>query len=151
MCMCKPATVNGQPGYSWDGQTTMTLQPWTPTMQEDESLLLIEQGRCTLGVDLHCHDIAFTKQPGFRYLRWRNGAGEGRVRISDYGVIDAIASLPSDARYAIMYAMVHAVRSETTDAKHETAREWRAAFVQKRIKKRKQKGRVSVWIEQPVA
>lgn len=153
MCCCGKPVVNGEPGYSWDGKTFGVYPVNPPPLEEHEALLFDEPGRCNSGsgsggLDSHCHHYRVTLRFGTHYVLFKHGGGHGRFRLSGGRmVVDALRALDSNARYWTLNAMFHAQWQSASDAREATAAEWRKAAAEKRIKTRKVKGGVKVWVE----
>lgn len=107
-------------------------------------------------VDYGSHWLALAKEreggPGW-FILMRHGGGSRVIRIpliySDGGAMKA-AWLAMDDRtlYATLYAFQDAVTSAADAAQIDEGREWRQAFVDKRIRKsRVKQGRCRVWID----
>ncbi len=82
MCCCGQPTINGTPGaYSWDGKTWSTRQPEPPPLQEGDTLLYDEPGRCG-GIDHHSHHFRLVRrQYGGHVVLVRHGGGDERFGI----------------------------------------------------------------------
>jgi hypothetical protein len=132
-----------------------------PKLEDDDTLLYSECGRVVKahtyghdnnGIDYRSHYFSIVKKRfGGCWLLVHHGGGQeqfqldhsvGRVRLF-------FESLDSTQRYLLMHAFynVHSCAREV--AASETAATYRKAFVDGRLKKRKNRGRdtVKVWIE----
>lgn len=152
MCCCGKPIVNGEPGYSWDGKSTSVYQPHAPTLDEGETLLYDEPGRCGGGLDSHSYHYRVVRAKwGGLSLRVRHGGGEEVLRLSSDKTLAApLAALDSTGRYWLLGAIYHAHSDAGHKARSETDAVWRTAAAEKRIKTRKlpRQGRVKVWIEE---
>ncbi len=151
MCMCKKPNLNGTPGYSWDGKTTLTRNVDPPDIQDGDNLLFDEPGRCG-GIDAHCHHYRLVSRHGQFFMLVRNGSGDERMLLSSWGASLQllVTTMDSDTRFWFFNSLHHTVSNHTRKAKETVTQEWASAFVQKRIKKQKRQGQIKVWIEQPV-
>lgn len=153
MCCCGKPTINGELGYSWDGQSFSTRPVYPPHLAETDELIYDEPGRCG-GIDCHSHHFRLVKgRYGGHVILVQHGGGDERVALGCIGrlMLPSMENLDSNARYWLM----HTIYSAHSDAKH-AAREardtiWRQAAADGRIKTRKNRGRgtVKVWIEDP--
>ena len=146
MCCCAKPTVNGEPGYSWDGKTVSVCPVDPPAIAADDKLLFDEPGRCG-GLDSHCYHYRVVKNCGLKLLV-RHGGGELRVRLS--GPLEGpLSALDSNARYWVLNAIYHAQNNAKSDAQISAGQVYRKAFAEGRLKKRKIRGTDSykVWIE----
>jgi hypothetical protein len=84
-------------------------------------------------------------------LRVRHGAGEETVDLGGKwrGLIPALELLDSDNRYRVLYAIFDAASKARRIGAEATAAQYRAAFVDGRLRKRKmpRQAAVKVWIE----
>lgn len=150
MCCCAEPNVNGEPGYSWDGKAVGVRPVDPPALADGDELLFDEPGRCG-GMDSHCHHYRLVKNYGFALLV-RHGGGDERVRLSlprGTGLDGPEWRMSSDTRYWMLNAMYHAHSEGRRSGRDATARTYADAFVDGRLKKRKQRGghSVKVWIE----
>lgn len=145
MCCCGKPNINGQPGYSWDGKAVGVRPVDPPEIEERESLIFDEPGRCG-GQDSHCHHYRVTSLG----LLVRHGGGTERLRLSNQkAVITALSALDSTGRYWLLNALYRAAGDASRNAQDETSAKYRKAFVEGTLKKRKlpAQGQVKVWIE----
>ncbi len=147
MCMCAKPNINGEPGYSWDGKSISTRPIHAPTLKDGDVLLFDEPGRCG-GMDSHCHHYRFLKGST---LLVAHGGGEERMRVSlPRGF--SLDVLDSNTRYWIFNAIHHAAKDAEREAEKNTSYEYRKAFADGRLKKRRlpKRGVCKVWIEPEV-
>lgn len=157
MCCCPAPNINGTPnGYSWDGKSILTRKPDAPTVNDSDELIRDEPGRCGNGVgDSHCHHFTLVKQTiGGYALLVRHGGGDERISLGGghrKALINVIASLDSNAAYALMHHVYYTVKDAELFARNKEAHKWRTAAAEKRIKTRKlpRSATVKVWIELP--
>ena len=144
MCCCATPNVNGTPGYSWDGKNVITRQVAPPALKERDVLLFDEPGRCG-GMDSHSHHYRVVKDGPWTSLLVRHGGGDERMHLS----LPRGFSLDSlgDSRYWILNAIHHAAKDAERNGRDRTVGEYTQAFIDGRLKKRKSKFSVKVWIE----
>lgn len=160
MCCCQKPTLNGQPGYSWDGKAAGTRKPYPPEVPEGWTILYDEPGRCgpTVGgavvrIDHHCHHYRVVRDDiGSTHVLVQHGGG--REEIGDtYNAAKLarlLAVLPdSDARFYALMAWDGVISNAKSAARESEAHRWRAAIADGRAKKRRypQRGHTRVWIE----
>lgn len=147
MCMCKTPTINGEPGYSWDGKSESVRQPHYAELEADDQLLYDLPGRCG-GLDSHCHDFRIVKQRGEGYLLVHHGGGSERLRLGARPLLGTLPLLSDHARYWMMQALYHVQQAAAAKARADEMWKWRAAAAEKRIKTRKYRGQdgSKVWI-----
>lgn len=147
MCCCEKPTINGQPGYSWDGKTRYTRPVNPPDLEEGDELLFDEAGRCG-GVDSHSHHLRVVRNRGGFCLLVRHGGGDERIGLgSTRMAIDGLATLDSNARYWLLLRLYHVQADAARHAREASDAGWRKAAAEKRIKTRKVRGGIKVWIE----
>lgn len=140
--MCKQPTINGQPGYSWNGEESHTLRVLPPSIPEGATLLFDEPGRCGHGIDSHCHHFRVYELRGHRYCVVRHGGGEQTYPMRDgFRCIDA---MDSDGRYWLLQATYHTIESAMRDAARDVRQLWELATIQKRVKVRRRGGRTRI-------
>ena len=151
MCCCGKPVVNGQRGYKWQPSDTESIYPiHAPALQDDDTLLYDEPGRCG-GLDAHSHHYRVVKRLGRLCLLVCHGGGEESLRLSHTPSLqETLARLDSTARYWLLHAIYYAHHDGAQQAYECAERKWRRAAAEKKIKTRKQRGggSVKVWIEQ---
>lgn len=150
MCCCGKQVVNGQEGYSWDGKSFGVRPIDAPTLQDGDTLLYDEPGRCG-GLDSHCYHyrVVRTRGGGLELLV-KHGGGEERFYLSSTKtLVGPLAALDSNGRYWMLNAIFHAQSNAERAGRDAEAGKWRLAAAQKLIKTRKYRGSdsVKVWIE----
>lgn len=151
MCMCGKATINGEHGYSWDGNSVGVYPPNPPALAEGDTLIHDEPGRCG-GVDSHSHHFRVVNSHGSRYLLVRHGAGDERIFLGVGGrrpsliVNQLVDSMDSTDRYWLLQSIYHIQDSARSEARDAERSRWLVAAAQKRIKLRRRDGRVHVEI-----
>lgn len=144
MCCCKKPTINGEPGYSWDGKTVSIYKPNPPALIDGDELLADEPGRCG-GIDSHCHHFRLVRRLGQLYLLVRHGGGDESLRLGNRP--GDLLGLKSNPRYWLLQMLYHVQDSSARAASLREESLWRKAAAEKRIKTRKFRGGVKVWIE----
>jgi hypothetical protein len=148
MCCCGQPNVNGQPGYRWQPDDPPSIRGISaPELAKGETLLYDEPGRCG-GVDSHCHHYRVAKKYGTLYLLVRHGGGDDRFRLTTNAVA-AFDAMDSNARYWTLNAIFHAHWDGWQEGAEITRSRWTKAAAEKRIKTRKTKSGVKVWVESP--
>lgn len=142
MCCCAKPTINGQPGYSWDGKSTSTYPVDPPELQEGDTLLFDEPGRCgghdqdgRHGTDSHCLHLRLVRNCGLALLV-KHGAGQERIRVSTPPGVDW-AALDSNTRYWILASIWHAHDHGRREGVKKETLNWTLAAMENRIKVKK--------------
>lgn len=131
-----------------------------PATPDSETLIYSEPGRVLdrkahgghCDVCYRSHWLTVTADARVRSrsytLRVRHGGGDEAWPLDDT-VVDALAECGSDARYFILYGIVRAHHDSERAAEGRVSGEYRQAFADGRLKKRKLRGqaRCKVWIE----
>ena len=113
MCMCGKPTINGEPGYSWDGKARGKCPVRPPDIRDDDELIYDEPGRCG-GLDSHCHHVRLVKRLGRLTLLVRNGGGDHEVRIPhSFELSGVLDGLDSNGRYWLLLSLYN-VHQEST-------------------------------------
>lgn len=154
MCMCGKPTINGEPGYSWNGEPSHVRPIQAPDLLGGDELLFDEPGRCG-GLDSHSHHLRVVRRRygGFT-LAVRHGGGDERVNLgSTRMAIDGLAALDSNARYWLLLRLYHVQSDAACHAIEVCDSKWRKAAAERRIKTRRlpARGMVKVWIEPETA
>ncbi len=130
-----------------------------PKIGEDDAIVFDEPGRVlnrksagqpSGGVCYRSHYLRVTKcrEYGPYTLRVHHGGGEESWQLGyDKTIIEALGSLDSDSRYRLLYTIMRAHQEGERAGSEQTESKWRKAAAQKRIKTRKVKAGVKVWIE----
>lgn len=158
MCCCDGPNINGTLGYKWQPNDKPGIAyPNAPTLQDGDTLLYDEPGRCGggaergQGLDSHSFHYRVVKRFSFIYLLVRHGGGEECISL--YGTMEGVlAKLDSNGRYWVLNEIYHTHDRAKRDARETESAKWRIAAAEKRIKTRKLRGRnvSKVWIEDPV-
>jgi hypothetical protein len=152
MCCCGKPTINGEIGYKWqpnDMPGTYPLYP--PTLQDGDTLLFDEPGRCG-GQDSHSYHYRVVKVCSSLELLVHHGGGDERMRIACGKAIEpALAAMDSTARYWVLNAIYQAHDNGKRYGRESTTDYWQKAAAEKRIKTRKVRGShcVKVFVESP--
>lgn len=131
-----------------------------PTLDDGDVLLFSECGRVvkagTYGhgqddIDYRSHYFRIVKYGGGAYLLVKHGGGEERVQL-DYSasrVAQFFKPLDSSERYLLMHLFYNMHVKARREATEKTAADYRKAFAEGRLKKRKVRGsnNVKVWID----
>jgi len=148
MCGCNHfggrGSVNGEIGaYYWNTNQAQTRQPTPPEALEGETVVFDEPGRCTgADIDSHCHHVTLFKASTGYVLACRHGGGTVRFPLRGYcRIVEALTPMDSDSRYWTMLSLWRMADGAAREAKDNTAANWKAAAVEKRIKVRKRQGR----------
>jgi hypothetical protein len=145
MCCCGKPTINGEMGYRWQPNDEPGIRPVNPPdMQEGDSLICDEPGRCG-GLDSHCHHYRVVMRHGSPRLLVRHGGGDEVIDLFKT-VLQPLAALDSNGRYWLLQAIQHAHSKGATDGRFREQERWKRAAIDKRIKVRKERGSVRVEI-----
>ena len=149
MCMghTKSPTLNSECNYGVAG----------PKMEEGETIVYDEQGRCKPqvngkgGTDYHSHHFRVFKAEygGHRFAVKHGGGDESYSMYAHTRVVEILAILDSDARYLMLHALWKQWSDGENLGRDQSDKLWRTAAAEKRIKTRKMPGQamVKVWIE----
>ncbi len=149
MCCCGKPTINGEVGYRWNKpEGAAGIYPVNPpAIADNETILYDEPGRCG-GLDSHSHHYRVVRSFGSLYLLVRHGGGDERIRLSCAETLVApLAVMNSTGRYWLLNAIHHAQSHAAQAARDAEAARWTRACVEKRIKTRRSRYTVQVWIE----
>lgn len=148
MCCCGTPTVNGQPGYRWQPNDEPRVRPVDPPeLQEGDQLLVDEPGRCG-GLDSHSHHVRLVLRHNEMLLLVRNGSGDHEVRLPySFSLSNVIQRLDSDTRYWLLLSFYNVASASEISATSKAVDRWSKAAAEKRIKVRRRRGTVKVWIE----
>lgn len=121
-----------------------------PALNADETMILDEPGRVLNNTCYRSHHFRVVLPEFGQYmLRVKHGGGTETWSIGyTKQVIEAIASLDSDSRFLMLHTLMRANQESARIASERTAAIWRQAAAEKRLKTRKVKGGVKVWIEE---
>lgn len=150
-----PPHVTDAQNYAW------REREWRrPPVNEGEEVLIEEPGRVLppmsgegLGTCCRSHYFLVVKpgKHGSPVLRVRHGGGDQQWRLSwdSERVIKGVQALDSDTRFRFLWMLMDAHNDSERNAEARTSHEYRQAFVDGRLKKRKKRGSndVRVWIE----
>jgi len=122
-----------------------------PDIQPGDEIIFDECGRVLGSTDYRSHWFRLVKdQYGSPYMLVKHGAGQERIKVGwSKRLYSALAGMDSDSRYFMLHTLYRMRTDALREASTETAREYRAAFVEGRLRKRKlpSKGTHKVWIE----
>lgn len=141
MCCCGKPVINGQPGYSWDGQSFGIRPLNPPELQKNDSLLRDEPGRCG-GLDSHCHHYRLVENHSRLLLLVKNGGGEQRIWLHGGGpvAVDVLLKLDSASLYWLLNTVYHTYADGEAKGFRDENEKWSRAAAEKRIKTRKVRG-----------
>lgn len=142
-------------------ETAWELDPRrAPTLAEGEELVYCEHGRIIYrtpekipgqGTDCRSHWFRVVRRSGAYFLLVHHGVGEERVSLGySYRNFTAMFDpLNSDARFWLFWTILDVHHNAQRAARDQAATEYKQAFVDGRLKKRKMPGRpdTKVWIE----
>lgn len=150
--------MNTSPAH--DPAKNYGAETWrAPTIKNGEVVRLDEPGRVYQFTNYAVtYQSYYLRVVGLEFggmeLRVRHGAGEERYRLGtlDKRAVEALNKLDSDDRYSVLFTMYDAIKKAVSNAAADTSKEYRTAFVQGRLKKRKGRGQdsVKVWVEPAV-
>ena len=148
MCCCGQPIINGQPGYKWQPNDMPSIRPVDPpALDEYDVLLYDEPGRCG-GIDAHCHHYRMVKMFSSRYLLVQHGGGRERIPLHlPASTMQILDSVDTHARYWLLHSLYYAHQDGVAKGSAETRQYWNNAAIEKRIKLRKRRGSVSVYIQ----
>ena len=149
MCFCDKPTINGTaPVKTCFEYPASNYQPNPPALLDGDVLLFDEPGRCG-GLDSHSHHFRLVKHGcGTVSLLVRHGGGDERIRLYPHRDLPKIlGALDSTARYWMLAALHSAYSDGETYGRDRERGTWSQAAVDKRIKTRKSRYTVKVWIE----
>ncbi|WP_264598861.1 hypothetical protein [Rhodoblastus acidophilus] len=151
------------PGFGWsravfDGNNHGREAWRQPPHAEDEELLFHEPGRILPsvhegagGTDCRSHSFKIIKPRFANYvLIVQHGGGIERVDLGySRRTVNAFAQMDSDTRFRLMWSILDVHTNAKREAAEATAKTFREAFVQGRLKKRHlpARGTTRVWIE----
>lgn len=131
-----------------------------PSVESGEVIMFDEPGR-VLGrtepnkpgsggnaVDCRSHYFRVTKPEYGPYtLRVRHGAGEEKCSLKhNPRIIDALQAMDSDDRYRLLFTIMDVKKDAEIQTRNLCNDNWRKAAAEKRIKTRKVRTGVKVWI-----
>ncbi len=123
-----------------------------PTLPADSTSLFLEPGRvldnvCYRAFCFRVHKPEF----GDYTLSVKHGAGEESWKLEwNKRLIGALEVMDSDTRFITLHALMRAHNSSRESTAEKVNANWRQAAAEKRIKTRKVKGGVKVWVEPKV-
>jgi hypothetical protein len=151
------------PGFGWSpavfGPDNHGREAWRqPPHAADEELLFHEPGRIlpsvnegVSGTDCRSHSFKIVKPRYGNYtLIVQHGGGIERVDLGySRRTVNAFAQMDSDTRFRLMWSILDVQTNAKRAAAEATAKTFREAFVQGRLKKRHlpARGTTKVWIE----
>jgi len=125
-----------------------------PAVPEGATIIFDEPGRVLDNVCYRSHYFRVFKEAHglFYHLTVQHGAGTESWRLGyNKRVLAGLAQLDSDTRYLMLHTIMDSHQESETRTKEKVSAFWRQAAAEKRIKTRKVKDGVKVWIEDKVA
>jgi hypothetical protein len=121
-----------------------------PALESGAVLIFDEPGRILNNVCYRSFYFRVAKQEYGPYALFvKHGAGTESWRMQyTKAVIDGLAKLDSDSRYLILHTLMRAHQESERQAVEKRDAFWRQAAAEKRIKTRKVKAGIKVWIEE---
>lgn len=137
VCCCGQPIINGQFGYRWKPSDTPSIRRPYPPDTGASAVLYDEPGRCG-GLDAHCHHYRVTQDHGSTYLHVQHGGGHETVRLSATpNFLAILEGMDSTARYWTLHAIYHAYADGLRRGHSESTEQYKTAFLEGRLKKRK--------------
>jgi len=120
-----------------------------PKLADGDTLLFSECGRILNDIDYRAHYFRLVRgESGYISLLVEHGGGSERITEFCFRkILSGLELLDSDNRYLMIHGIYQAYSEGTRKAQKATADIYRAAFIQGRLKKRKVKEGIKVWIE----
>jgi hypothetical protein len=148
MCCCGQPVINGHYGYKWQPNDTPSIrQPYPPEIDEGDVLLYDGPGRCG-GLDAHCHHYRVIRRFSSFYLLVQHGGGKEEIRLSTTGHFrDIFLTLDATSIYWLLHTLYYAHSDGKQQGAEQTRQYWQSAAIEKRIKTRKLRDRVKLWVE----
>lgn len=120
-----------------------------PSIEHGEVIVFSEYGRVLNNIDYRSHWFLLVQELyGGHALIVKHGGGQERW--SDFMLgksIHALTTLSSDDRYLMLYTLYDAHKLGFKQGQGKASQEYKEAFVEGRLKKRKQQsGGIKVWI-----
>lgn len=155
-----------KPDAAHDPSLNYGAAPWrAPALADGDTLLFDEPGRVLpsgfrpgsiVDVDYRAFYIRLVRDSvGAVCLLVRHGAGEERhtLRSQAETFHTGLTALQTNVRYGVLFALYDAIRTAANHAAEKTAYEYRTAFLEGRLKKRRNRanGTAKVWIESATA
>lgn len=139
-----------------DSDTQQAERNWgaeawrAPDLLDGDTLIYDECGRVMDKTDYRSHYFRLVKDSfGSCYLLVKHGAGQERISTGwSKRIIPSLADLDSDSRYFMLHTLHKMYGYGAQQARTATEHQYRTAFVDGRLKKRKVRGQsaVKVWI-----
>ncbi len=140
-----------------DNYSVRERQWRAPSVPDGEEIIFDEPGRVLNrgaygpgggnAVCCRSHYFRVTKAHSFYILRVKHGGGEEQCSLKyDKRIIDALALMDSDSRFWMLWAFMDVKKDAEIATREAVNAKWQAAAAQKRIKTRKMRDGVKVWI-----
>jgi hypothetical protein len=151
------------PGFGWSAAVfeagNYGREAWRqPQAADDEETLFHEPGRVLPSIHddvratdcrSHCFKIVKPRHGDYTLIV-RHGGGVERVNLGySRRIVNAFRQMDSDSRFRLMWTFLDVYHAAKTEAADATAKTYREAFVEDRLKKRRLPARnaTKVWIE----
>ena len=125
-----------------------------PSLKPGYTRVFSEHGRILGNTCYRSHWMALDKgEHGGYFLTVKHGGGEEHFQIAySKRLVDALAALDSDARYFILHQFLRIKQDAERAAQDKTANDYKRAFAEGRLRKRKLRGQdaVKVWVDRPI-
>ncbi len=121
-----------------------------PKPQPSQTPVYSEHGRILNNIDYRSHWFMVVKGYAGHALLVSHGAGQEEYHFfSGKGLVQSLELLTSDQRYLVLHGLWNAYKDGRNHGANDTATEYRQAFIDGRLKKRKLPAQrmVKVWIE----
>ena len=143
-----PPHVTDPSNYSWRER-----ERTRPSVPEDETIVFDEPGRILpghdRGTDCRSHYFVMTTSfGGAPTLYVKHGAGERKYRLGwDPRIVESLRILDSDHRFRMLLTLAQLSDAGRREGYRVGAAEYRDAFIEGRLRKRKLRGREEFKIE----
>jgi hypothetical protein len=147
MCCCGQPVINGHYGYKWQPNDTAGIRPpYPPEIDEGDVLLYDGPGRCG-GVDAHSHHYRLVKRYSSTYLLVQHGGGKKEICLHTNSFREILFALSAEQIYWFCHTLYYAHSDGKQQGSEQTRQYWQSAAIEKRIKTRKLRDRVKLWVE----
>lgn len=151
LCAMNPATYSPAV-LAPDNYAFRELEWRAPKVPEGDAILIEEPGRVLDNICYRAYCFRVSKGGlGDYMLRVRHGGGDEAWKL-DYckRTVTVLQALDSDGRFILLHSLMRAHQETRRVTAERVEANWRQAAAEKRIKTRKVKGGVKVWVEPKV-